>query len=61
MFALNQEITEEQKEWINKYYDLANTLLAHLMTLSTSRRQSIAITKLEECEMFAIKALITGY
>lgn len=45
---------------IEQMREAFKVLHAHILNLEESRERSIAITKLEECSMWAIKGIVFG-
>jgi len=50
-------LSEEKAAAVYTTKKLAQELLAHLDTCENSREKSLAITKLEECVMWAVKGI----
>ncbi|MFA6080732.1 MAG: hypothetical protein WC753_04645 [Candidatus Gracilibacteria bacterium] len=60
IFSALRTVNEEQAAFIVSLRDKANEILELLNELPNSRRKSIAITKLEECVLFANKTATYG-
>lgn len=60
MFTDLREINDAQKQFIKELRWKATDLLKLFEQIPNCRRKSIAITELEQCVMFATKAICYG-